>query len=438
MESGAASAPWANLTSQPVLKGHQKAATNGKIFSALLKQNQCATEKKPAVWPTRHASAFSARTTAPMPSHAELAHWPRSPTHDGLTRVSVPVVPLPTDRRWKRLVLVGAFLAALALFRSLAPVLVCFVIFERSLGFASSVMAKRTPLKRSSAVASLLTALAVLVGLMFFVLVRRALPFVQMVRERGPEFFAELAHHPSVERLRSMAGLEHEPLSQVVRQHAGTAVAYATGTAHIILYLLIGFVLAAIYLFERDDLEAWTSQVSVDSLAGTLLRWFGYVADAVAVTVKMQVIVAVVSAVVTLPVLLFLGLPNVPVLFLLLLVTGLVPIVGNMIAGVVLCTVAYTSKGAWAVAVFLGVTFVLHKIESYYLNPKLAAQHVKLPGLVLIVSLLLFEQVLGFVGLFLSFPALYIASRVMNEWRLEEAALEAAATAGRDRAAAPP
>jgi predicted PurR-regulated permease PerM len=69
----------------------------------------------------------------------------------------------------------------------------------------------------------------------------------------------------------------------------------------------------------------------------------------------------------------------------------------------------------------VGVTFVLHKIESYYLTPRLAAQHVKLPGLVLVLSLLVCEETLGFVGLFLSFPILYIATRIHREWAREDA-----------------
>ena len=73
------------------------------------------------------------------------------------------------------------------------------------------------------------------------------------------------------------------------------------------------------------------------------------------------------------------------------------------------------------VGIFLGVTFLLGKIESYYLSPRLTAQHVKLPGIVLVVSLLLFETLFGFYGLFLSFPALYVASRIANEWKLADA-----------------
>jgi predicted PurR-regulated permease PerM len=128
-------------------------------------------------------------------------------------------------------------------------------------------------------------------------------------------------------------------------------------------------------------------------------------------------VVAVFNACFTLPVLFFLGLPHPMSLFAVLLVTGLMPVVGSFISGAVLCAVAYASKGPWAVGVFLGVTALLHKIESYVLTPRLAAQHVSLPALLMVVSLLLFEEAIGFVGLFLSFPALYIATRIRNEWR---------------------
>ena len=70
----------------------------------------------------------------------------------------------------------------------------------------------------------------------------------------------------------------------------------------------------------------------------------------------------------------------------------------------------------------MGLTFVLHKVESYYLNPRLAARHVRLPGFVLIVSLILWEQLVGFAGLFISFPFLYVANRLRAEFREEDAA----------------
>lgn len=319
--------------------------------------------------------------------------------------------------------MIALFLGLLYFFRHLAPVFICFVVIERSLGWAADEIDRRTPLHRKGAIATVLTAIALLMSLAVFLAVKRALPLVRKLREGGIDDLRAVFDHPSIEKLRGMVGLEGESLSSVLKGHATQALKYATGTAHLIVFVLIGFLLAVIYLFEREDIDGWTRQLPASSVQGTIVRWFGYVGDAVAVTVRMQAVVAVVNAVVTLPVLLVLRLPHIPVLFLLILVTGLLPVVGNIISGAVLCYVAYTSRGLWAVVVFVVVTFVLHKIESYYLNPRLASAHVKLPGLVLVVSLLLCEQAFGFVGLFLSFPLLYVASRIGNEWREQQAAI---------------
>ncbi|HZS41468.1 MAG TPA: AI-2E family transporter, partial [Polyangia bacterium] len=109
-----------------------------------------------------------------------------------------------------------------------------------------------------------------------------------------------------------------------------------------------------------------------------------------------------------------------PALVLMIFVSGLVPVVGNFVSGAVLTLLAYKAQGWLGVVVFVVLTFILHKIESYYLNPRLAARHVHLPGFVLIVSLLAWEHVLGFVGLFLSFPFLFVAKRIRDELRTDE------------------
>jgi hypothetical protein len=116
------------------------------------------------------------------------------------------------------------------------------------------------------------------------------------------------------------------------------------------------------------------------------------------------------------------------------LLSAMVPVVGGFLSGLVLCIVAYDTKGFTGVAVFLALAFVLGKVESYYLAPRLTASHVKLPALVLVVSLLMFESVFGFWGLFMSFPALYVTSRIAAEWKKEDReakeATEAAVRAG--------
>jgi predicted PurR-regulated permease PerM len=95
----------------------------------------------------------------------------------------------------------------------------------------------------------------------------------------------------------------------------------------------------------------------------------------------------------------------------------LIPVVGGIVSGVVMGTLAVVYKGVGGVVTFFVSTFLLHKVESYYLTPRLTARHVALPGFVIITSLVLFEHAFGLVGLFLSFPSLYVAARIREGWR---------------------
>jgi predicted PurR-regulated permease PerM len=72
------------------------------------------------------------------------------------------------------------------------------------------------------------------------------------------------------------------------------------------------------------------------------------------------------------------------------------------------------------VVIFIALTFVLHKIESYYLNPRLTSRHVKLPSFLLILSLIACEHLFGIAGLFLSFPILFVTGRIISEFRAED------------------
>jgi predicted PurR-regulated permease PerM len=329
-------------------------------------------------------------------------------------------LPMPHDRRWRRLIGVVIFLGLLFAFRKLAPVLICFVVFERTLGWCADLLAKRLPIQRKGAVAALLALIASGLGVAGFFVVKKLLPVFQAVRTDGASYFANITQSALLTSIQETLGIDTHSLAAGAKEYALTALNYVTATAYFALFVFVGFVLAIIYLFERDQVHTWWESVSPETVLGTLTRWLGYVADAIAITVRLQLVVALVNALLTLPLLLVLGLPHVPLLFLLVLIGGLIPVVGGFAAGAVLCVVAYDSQGWVGVGVFLGVAFVLGKVESYYLTPRLTAQHVKVPSLVLVINLLLFETLFGFYGLFLSFPALYVAGRIRHEWKGED------------------
>ncbi len=347
-------------------------------------------------------------------------------------------LPIPKDVRWRRLLAVALFLTLLYVFRKLAPVLICFVIFARAFGWASDRLFERTRLNRRSAIAGILVFFTGGMGVATFFGVRRAVDFVNMLRTDGGSYVESLTKSSVFSTLRERLGWDTSAITENAKDYGLRALGYLTEGAYVALYVFVGFILAIIYLFEREDIDEWLHHVDPKSVQGIMTRWLDYVADAIAIAVRLQFVVAVVDAVVTLPIMIALGLPKVGLLFVLVFVSAMIPVVGGILSGLVLCVVSYDAHGFVGVGIFLTVALVLGKIESYWLSPRLTASHVKLPALVLVVSLLMFEQVFGFWGIFLSFPALYVTSKIAGEWKLEDKAHTEAAVQGRTSQSIPP
>lgn len=328
-----------------------------------------------------------------------------------------------SEKTPRRFVALATFVGVLYLFRHLALLLVFFVTFERGLGWSSRFLAKKTGLSRKKSVFVVLLAILGLLGGSMYMGVDNSIRAFSHVEENFPEKLAALKENPLVARVQEHIG-GTEKIIEGVKHYAGGALSAMTAVGHFFVYVLVAFILALVFVLEHEELETFWDKVDNRSLVGTLGRWLGHVADATVVTVQLQLVVAAFNTVTTLPVLLILGVPHVGPLMLLVFVSALVPVIGNVVSGTILSLLAYQAKGWLGVGIFVGLTFVLHKVESYYLSPRLTARHVKIPGFLLIVSLLACEHLFGLKGLFLSFPILFVGGRIRSEF-LEEDALVA-------------
>ncbi|WP_394828520.1 AI-2E family transporter [Pendulispora albinea] len=327
------------------------------------------------------------------------------------------------ERTPRRALTIAAFLLLLVLFRQLLPLLVFFVAFERGLGAAAAFLAGRTRLPRKAAVLTVAGVVLLTVGGGIALGAGRVVRAVREARDL-PERIGEIREHPWVKRLHEQV-TDTDALVEQGKHYAGSALHYVSQVGHIVAYTIIGFIFAIVFHLERERLAAFREAIAPRSFLGTLLRWCGNVADAVSLTIQLQLVVAACNTLLTLPLLLLIGIPHVAMLMVLIFVSGLVPVIGNLASGAVLVFFAYQAKRWVGVSLMISLTFLLHKIESYYLNPHLTARHVPLPGFVLIVSLVIFEHLFGFAGLFLSFPALFVAGKIRSEFR-EEDEVEAA------------
>jgi predicted PurR-regulated permease PerM len=322
----------------------------------------------------------------------------------------------------RRFMAIALFVGLLYLFRHLAILLVFFVTFERLLGWGSERLARQTGVGRKKSVLLVVLGFVSALGLGLWAGIGKTIRTVASVQDSFPDRLAELKENPLLAKVQEQVG-GTEKIVEGIKHYGGSAVSAASAIGHFFIYVLIGFILALVFVLEKDELHEFWERVDRRSIGGTLGRWLGHVADSTVVTVQLQFVVAAFNTVTTLPVLLVLGVPHAGALMLLVFVS----VIGNIVSGGVLCLFAFQAKGWLGVGIFVGLTFILHKVESYYLAPRLTSRHVKIPGFLLIVSLLACEHLFGFTGLFLSFPILFVAGRIRGEF-LEEDAVVSSAT----------
>jgi predicted PurR-regulated permease PerM len=319
----------------------------------------------------------------------------------------------------RRFIAFGAFGLLVYAFRELFILLVFFVAFQRLVGAATRLLVRSTSCSRRVALLAVVgvtfaaTTTAVVIG------AKKIAAEAIVAREHIPERVQEVKETALFQQVH-----EHLPGIDKITENAGH---YATdifhGVAlfgHVILDVLIGFILAIVFSIEEHELEEWKNSLDPRTLIATLVGWFTYLADAISVTLQLQVIVAACNTALTLPVLFMLEIPHKVALMILIFASGLIPVIGNIVSGTVLSLLAFHARGWLGVGIFVVLTFVLHKLEAYYLNPHLTARHVKLPGFILVLSLLLWEHLVGFAGLFLSFPFLYVAGKIRADFKRED------------------
>ena len=320
----------------------------------------------------------------------------------------------------RRLLAIASFVTLLYLFQHLAILLVFFVTFERGMGFLARQLARRSGLGHKKSVLVVLGGILAVFALLAAFGIDRSIRTVARLHEAMPERIAALKEHPLFTTLRERVG-DTDEIVESAKHYSSNAVTAASAVGHFFLHVVIGFILAVVFLLEHAELEVFWEKIEPRSVMGTMGRWLKHVADAAVVTVQLQFVVAACNTAMTLPVLLLVGVPHVGGMMALIFVSAFVPVVGNLVSGVILCLFAYQAKGWAGVCIFLALTFVLHKVESYYLSPRLTARHVRIPGFLLIISLLACEHLFGFVGLFLSFPILFVSGRIRREFVEEDA-----------------
>lgn len=248
------------------------------------------------------------------------------------------------EKTARRALLLIIFIGALALFWKLLPLLAFFVAFYRGLFFSAGILNRRFKWNRVPALLVVLAACAGLIVLVVWLSAGKVAKLVVETRDTLPERMAALREHPWYLEAKELLP-DSEKLAESAQHYASGIAKSATTLGHLVLLALIGFVIAIIYFLDEPKVRLFSERIAGNTITGTLARWLAHLAEAITLTVQIQLIVAVSNTVLTLPILLFIGVPHVPALMVLIFISGLIPVVGNLLAGSLLVFLAFQAKG---------------------------------------------------------------------------------------------
>ncbi|GAA4030375.1 AI-2E family transporter [Arthrobacter methylotrophus] len=183
----------------------------------------------------------------------------------------------------------------------------------------------------------------------------------------------------------------------------GGVVGFGSTVANGVFGTLIVLVLSLYFLGALPAMKRWGYRLAprsrrprVEALSEEITRSVGnYVIG--------QVCVALLNALFAFIVMSILGIPFSILLAFVVALLAFIPLVGGMIAAVVVILVALTAS--WQTAVIYAVCYVAYlQFEAYFISPRIMQKAVAVPGAVAVISVIAGGSLLGILGALIAIP----------------------------------
>lgn len=180
-----------------------------------------------------------------------------------------------------------------------------------------------------------------------------------------------------------------------------------TNIGKLSLNLFLAFILSLFCLLGKKEIASFGRKLETSKIS-FLYAYFIYFGsnflNSFGKVLRLQILIAFINAALSSIMLFFLDFPQVLGLAFMIFILGLIPVAGVIISLIPLCIIAFTIGGFTKIVYVLVMIAVLHALESYILNPQLAAVKMKLPIFFTFVILIIGEHLFGIWGLLIGIP----------------------------------
>jgi predicted PurR-regulated permease PerM len=239
-------------------------------------------------------------------------------------------------------------------------------------------------------------------GLVFFL--REAVEALPKIAETSIPLVIQYAEDQGMELpFTDLQSLKELALNSV-KTHMKQVTSFGVLATKFTAWFLIGAV-AAVSLFLNSKLDLERDQHAVRNNLYSLvceelsLRWERFYGS-FATVMGAQLLISAINTALTSAFILWADLPYAPLVICLTFLSGLLPIIGNLLSNTLITGVAFTISPKMALMA-LGFLILIHKLE-YFLNSKIIGDRIKNPVWLTLLALIAGERLMGVPGMILA------------------------------------
>lgn len=183
----------------------------------------------------------------------------------------------------------------------------------------------------------------------------------------------------------------------------GGVVGFGSTVANGLFGSLIVLVLSLYFLAALPSMKKWAYRLAPRSRRPRVEALSEAITDSVGNYVIGQACVALLNAIFAFIVMTILGIPFSVLLAFVVALLAFIPLVGGMIAAVVVILVALTA--GWQTAVIYAIAYFAYlQFEAYFISPRIMQRAVAVPGAVAVISVIAGGSLLGVLGALIAIP----------------------------------
>jgi len=185
---------------------------------------------------------------------------------------------------------------------------------------------------------------------------------------------------------------------------AGGVVGFGSTVANGLFGALIVLVLSLYFLAAMPAMKKWGYRLAPRSRRRRVAALSEEITKSVGNYVIGQACVALLNATFAFIVMSIVGIPFALLLAFIVALLAFIPLVGGMIAGVVVALIALTQ--GWQTALVYAISYFAYlQFEAYFISPRIMQKAVAVPGAVAVISVIAGGSVLGVLGALIAIPA---------------------------------